>query len=130
MNDLPTTCPICGETPIVTRTWCRACDTAIEGRFSVGGLTGLNREQLRFVETFVRCEGKFTRMEGELGLSYPTLRNRLHEIIRALGYEPGGEEPVEAAAADAALRRTVLAELEAGSIDATEALERLNRDGG
>jgi hypothetical protein len=32
-------------------------------------------------------------MEDEIGLSYPTIRNRLHEIIRALGYEPGGEEP-------------------------------------
>ena len=28
-------------------------------------------------------------MEEELNLSYPTLRNRLYDIIRALGYEPG-----------------------------------------
>lgn len=130
MNELPTTCPICGQTPVVTRIWCRACDTAIEGRFAVGGLAGLSREQLRFVETFVRCEGKFTRMEGELGLSYPTLRNRLHEVIRALGYEPGGEEPAEETAVDAERRRAVLAELEAGTIDATEALERLSTNGG
>lgn len=129
MNDLPTTCPICGETPIVTRVWCRSCDTALEGRFAVGALAGLSREQLRFVETFVRCEGKFTRMEGELGLSYPTLRNRLHDVIRALGYEPGGEELVDEPAADAEVRRGVLTELEAGTIDATEALKRLSGNG-
>ncbi len=129
MNDLPKTCPICGETPIVTRVWCRACDTTIEGRFAVGALAGLKSEQLRFVETFVRCEGKFTRMEVELGLSYPTLRNRLHEVIRALGYEPGGEEPAEEPVADAELRRIVLTELEEGSIDATEALKRLSGNG-
>ncbi len=28
-------------------------------------------------------------MEEELNLSYPTLRNRLFEVIRALGFEPG-----------------------------------------
>jgi hypothetical protein len=33
-------------------------------------------------------------MEDELGLSYPTIRNRLHEVIRALGFEPGGEKPL------------------------------------
>ena len=41
----------------------------------------------------MRNEGKLNRMEDELGLSYPTIRSRLHEIIRALGYEPGQDEP-------------------------------------
>ena len=44
----------------------------------------LTPEQLKFVETFVRCEGKITRMEVEIGLSYPTIRNRLLEVIRSL----------------------------------------------
>ena len=129
MNDLPTTCPICGETPVVTRVWCRACDTSLEGRFALGALAGLSKEQLGFVQTFVRCEGKFTRMEGELGLSYPTLRNRLHEVIRALGYEPGGEESVEEDADMSDVRRDVLSDLETGQIDASEALKRLSGKG-
>jgi hypothetical protein len=37
------------------------------------------------VEAFVRDEGKITRMEEEFSLSYPTIRSRLHEVIKALG---------------------------------------------
>ena len=94
MNTLPTRCPLCGGEVTVTRIYCQDCDTTIEGRFTGGPFSQLTKDQLSFVETFIRCEGKITRMEVELDLSYPTIRNRLHEVIRALGYEPGGEEPI------------------------------------
>ena len=42
--------------------------------------------------TFVRNEGKINRVGEELGMSYPTVRSRLHDFIRALGYEVGEEE--------------------------------------
>ncbi len=93
MNTLPRKCPLCGGEILVTRLHCRECDSTIEGRFIPGPFENLTPEQLSFIETFVRCEGKITRMEDEIGLSYPTIRNRLHEIIRAMGYEPGAEEP-------------------------------------
>ena len=91
MNLLPTKCPLCGGEVAVTRLHCRDCDTTFDGRFIFGSFSRLTPEQLGFLETFIRCEGKIKRMEDEIGLSYPTIRNRLHEIIRALGYEPGGE---------------------------------------
>lgn len=73
--------------------------------------------------TFIRCEGRFNRMEEELKLSYPTLRNRLYEIIRALGFEPGKEEiPVRLTAEE---RLSVLDELAQGVITAAEAQSRL-----
>lgn len=122
MNPLLTRCPVCDGDLAVTRLKCRSCATAIEGRFSLGPLAALDSEQLEFVETFVRCEGKFTRMEGELGLSYPTIRNRLHDIIRALGYEPGAEEPTGPSDEE---RRQFLAQLEAGEITTDEAVELL-----
>src|SRR5512136_1629316 len=92
MKNLPGKCPICGENLTVTRLHCRSCDTTIEGQFSLGTLEKLSREQLVFVETFIRCEGKLNRMEKDTGLSYPTLRARLNELIRAMGYEVGQEE--------------------------------------
>lgn len=123
MNPTLGACPVCGEALAVTRLWCPACDTTVEGRFQGGPFAGLGREQLAFVETFVRCEGKLNRMERELGLSYPTIRARLHDIIRAMGHEPGAEErpPISAAA-----RRAVLDRLDAGEIGADEALRILN----
>jgi len=122
MNPMLARCPSCQGPLAVTRQWCADCDLSIEGRFAPGPLAGLAREQLDFVETFVRCEGKFTRMEREMDMSYPTLRSRLHEIIRALGHEPGEQT---AAGPNEAARQQILDELEEGRIDADTALRRL-----
>jgi hypothetical protein len=70
----------------------------------------------------VRCEGKINRVEQELGVSYPTIRNRLNEVIRALGYEPGKDEPVEITQDK---RNSILEDLSAGKINAEEATRLL-----
>lgn len=120
MNTLPTKCPLCGGEITVTRIYCRDCDTTIEGRFEGGPFSQLTQEQLEFVETFIRHEGKITRMQGELDLSYPTIRNRLHEVIRALGYEPGGaDEPGGLTDDD---RQRILEDLDKGLISAEKAM--------
>jgi hypothetical protein len=61
-------------------------------------------------------------MEQELGLSYPTIRNRLHDVIRALGFEPGKDEVIEISAER---RTSVLEDLETGRISADEAMRLL-----
>jgi hypothetical protein len=101
---------------------CSSCDTSIEGHFASGQFSNLTPEQLEFVFTFVRCEGKINRMEQEVGLSYPTIRNRLHEVIRALGYEPGRDEVVEISQER---RNEILESLSAGKITAEEATRLL-----
>jgi hypothetical protein len=62
-------------------------------------------------------------MEVELDLSYPTIRNRLHEVIRALGYEPGGEEAVVGLSDTE--RQRILEDLDKGMISAEEAMRLL-----
>ncbi|MEJ2758267.1 MAG: DUF2089 domain-containing protein, partial [Anaerolineales bacterium] len=93
MHPIPGECPVCGGELIVTRLSCRECDTVIQGRFITGPFANLTNEQLIFLEVFIKNEGKITHMEKDLSLSYPTIRNRLHEIIRALGYDPGKDDP-------------------------------------
>lgn len=122
MNTLPTRCPLCDGEITVTRLYCRDCDTTIEGRFSGGPFSDLTQEQLEFVEIFVRNEGKIKRMEVELGLSYPTIRNRLHDVIRALGYEPGGADEEGLSEDD---RQRILEALDKGELSAEEAMEML-----
>jgi hypothetical protein len=82
----------------------------------------LTAEHLDFIVTFVRCEGKINRMEQELSLSYPTIRNRLHDVIRVLGFEPGKDEVVEISAER---RSSVIEDLDAGRITADEAMRLL-----
>lgn len=121
MNPVLTTCPVCAEPLAVTRLHCRNCDTAVEGRFDTGRLGRLDREQIEFIETFIRCEGKFSRMEKELGISYPTLRGRLAEIIRRLGFALGPEEPP----VDGEARHRILDDLANGRISSDEAMRQL-----
>jgi hypothetical protein len=113
-------CPVCGEELTVTRLHCRSCDTALEGNFNLGKFYRLSPEQLHFVETFIKCEGKITRVEDELGLSYPTVRNRLNDVIRALGYEVPAQATVSAER-----RKSILEQVQAGEIAPEEAVELL-----
>jgi len=123
MNALPTRCPLCQGEITVTRIHCRHCDSTIEGRFTSGPFSDLTQEQIDFVEIFVRNEGKIKRMEAELGLSYPTIRNRLHEVIRAMGYEPGVVEDEGSITEEE--RQRILEDLDKGVISAEEAMELL-----
>jgi hypothetical protein len=120
MNQLLTICPVCGDQMAVTRLHCRSCDTAIEGQFDSGRLGRLDREQIEFVETFLRCEGKLNRMERELGLSYPTLRARLTEIIGGMGFPVGPES-----AGTEVDRHRILDQLAEGEISSEEAMRQL-----
>ncbi len=122
MRPAPTICPICQSELEVVRLHCSSCDTSLEGHFAMGQFSNLTPEQMEFIFTFVRCEGKINRMEQELNLSYPTIRNRLHEVIRALGYEPGKDESVEI---NAEIRSSAIADLEAGKITADQAMRIL-----
>jgi hypothetical protein len=124
MNSVIGQCPICKETLEVTRLHCPSCDTSIEGHFALGRFYQLSAEQLAFIETFVRCEGKINRVGEELGISYPTVRGRLTDAIRALGYEVGQEEEPAGPIPDEE-RKSILEQLAQGKITSEEAVKRL-----
>jgi hypothetical protein len=140
MHPVPTACPVCNNQLTVTKLHCHHCQTSIEGQFSLGMLHKLTAEQLRFVETFLVCEGKINRVEQELGLSYPAVRARLQEVVEALGREiappppPTVMVPMMAAIAPPPppparpaisedRRRELLAKVSAGEMSAQEAAE-------
>jgi hypothetical protein len=122
MHPLPGECPICGGEMIVTKLECRECNTTIEGRFITGPFSLLNSDQLDFLEVFVKNEGKLTHMEKELGLSYPTIRNRLNEIIRSMGYETSKDSTPRLTEEE---RRKILEDLNSGKISSDEAMAML-----
>ena len=122
MHPLPSQCPICNGEVVVTQINCRDCNTTIDGQFSSRTFSQLTQKQMDFVETFVRLEGKITHMEKELGYSYPTIRKLLHDVIRALGYEPGGDEISELSEEK---RQKILNDLDEGAISYEDALNQL-----
>lgn len=123
MYPVPGKCPVCGQELSVTRLHCRSCDSAVEGQFELGRFHQLNAEQLHFVETFIRCEGKLNKVQDEFKLSYPTVRSRLLDVIQALGYEV--EEELMLSPEQ---RKVILDDLAEGKITSEEAVRLLQGD--
>src|SRR5258708_18719314 len=109
-------CPSCDGNLTVARLDCPDCKISIEGEFALPALLKLTPAQIDFVEVFVKNRGIIREVERELGVSYPTVRARLDDVIRALGYP--GKAPAYDASSDetAPRRRTVLAESMAGTL--------------
>jgi hypothetical protein len=81
MKVLPTRCPACGEELKVKTLACTSCDTEITGSFELPVFSKLPLEDQQFLLEFIKASGSLKDMAALLKLSYPTVRNRLDEII-------------------------------------------------
>ncbi len=141
MTRLLTQCPVCGGEMQPAAVKCKSCDAHISAPFDTCRFCSLLPEHLSFVETFLRCEGNLSKVGDELGISYPTVRNRLAAALAALNLENGSplayggqaasggvEHGSDDSAIDPAeLRRSVLNRLSNGEINAEEAAEELRK---
>jgi hypothetical protein len=127
MRPLLLKCPSCDGALTVARLECPRCEIAIDGAFTMPALLRLSPAQIDFVEVFIKNRGSIRDVERELGVSYPTVRGRLDDVIRALGYPVKGDAADEAPADDSSVnRRSVLADLKSGRLSPEEALAKLN----
>lgn len=123
-------CPVCGEGLIVSKLECRTCGTEIGGQFSIGRLARLSTDEIQFIETFVKNRGNAYKVGEELGMPYSTIRARLTEVIRAMGFEPGAEPKEESVSVSIApeKRKAILDDLSTGKITADEAIKFLQAE--
>jgi hypothetical protein len=115
-----TTCPVCSQQLQITRLQCKHCHTTIENEFQFSKLVSLEKEQLHFIETFLTCRGNIKEVEKALGISYPTVRGRLDEIIVALGHSPQRKQ-------DEVNKKEIIALLEKEEISPEQAVEMLKK---
>jgi hypothetical protein len=118
MHPLLTICPVCGGPLHVTRMECGECHSALEGRFTLGRLGRLSREQLDKVELMVKNRGNINGVANDLKVAYNTARSRLDDIVATLGYNL----PPEDGRPD---RRAVLDRLASKEISVEEAMRLL-----
>lgn len=81
---LPTTCPSCENALEVRRLACDHCGTEVEGQYPLPALAALPAEDQAFICDFVRASGSLKEMAALMKVSYPTVRNRLDEVISKL----------------------------------------------
>jgi hypothetical protein len=122
-------CPICHDELNVARLHCDSCGTTIEGSFSLGPLQRLSQEQIQFVEAFIRARGSLKDVGAELNMSYPTVNNRLNDILMTLGYGDRVKVPEPQEPIPAERRREILLQVREGKLSAADA-ERLLRSRG
>ena len=116
-------CPVCGGELKITEMKCSSCKTTINGDFSLNKFSKLNSEQLHFIEVFIKSRGNIKEVEKEMDISYPTVRNKLDEVIATLGYK------IEDIPDDnsSEKRKEILDMLENGEIDPEEASKLLKK---
>jgi len=107
-------CPVCNGKLRAVRLKCSKCGTVIENEFELSKFESLGDDQLRFMETFVMCRGNIKDVEKELGISYPTVRAKLDDVISALGYVVVKKPAIEST--------EIIEMLEKGEISADQAV--------
>ena len=126
MRKLIEQCPSCERKQmIVTEQTCTHCGTAVSGQFAPTIFAKLNQDELQFIEIFVKNKGNVKEMERETGWSYWAIRNRLNDVIAALGLDAADSSPP--AVDKQASRRAIIAALERGEISVDEATKQLSQ---
>lgn len=119
MGKIISHCPSCNSDKLhVSKIKCEECDTTFEGKFELHPLMKLSDDNLQFVLDFVKCSGSLKEMATKQGVSYPTLRNQLNQLI----------ENVEVLSSNTKQsKENVLQLLEAGKISAKDAAKMLQK---
>ena len=110
-------CPVCNSDLKVIKLKCNKCSTVIENEFELPKIAYLNNDELNFIEVFIKCRGNIKDVEKELGISYPTVRAKLDEVISSLGYSVVKQKTVN--------NKEIIDMLEKGEISAEQALNML-----
>lgn len=116
MTRIPNACPACDGALQVTHLACPTCDMQLEGRFDFPALMRLSRDDIDFVLAFVRCSGSLKELGKLRGQSYPTVRNRLNEIIERLSADARNPDQE---------RRMILDGVASGELTVKEGARRL-----
>jgi hypothetical protein len=113
-------CPVCNSKLRIAKLKCNKCGTVIENDFEFSKFEYLGEEQLNFMEVFLKCRGNIKDVEKELGISYPTVRAKLDEVVSALGYAVVKKPTIGS--------KEILDMLEKGEITAEQAVNMMKED--
>ena len=137
MYRAPHKCAICGEKLTISRLSCEHCGTTMDGHFTGCRFCSLSPEEELFLLTFIKNRGSIKDVERELGISYPTVRAALDNLIASLGLadapapekEPTREDTLKSRRKEspdtAKSRKEILKLLSEHRITADEAAKRL-----
>lgn len=89
---LPIQCPSCREALQVQSLNCQNCGTEVKGKYPLPKLLELSADDQDFILSFVKSSGSLKQMAKLMGRSYPSVRNRLDDVIQQLNSLDKSEE--------------------------------------
>lgn len=78
---LPVHCPSCEKQLEVTKLSCENCQTEVSGGYKLPVYNQLDLYEQEFVVQFLLSSGSLKEMANQLNKSYPTVRNKLDDLI-------------------------------------------------
>ena len=81
---LPVSCPSCENQLTVTELSCLECKTKVSGNYVLPLLLRIPEDEQQFIIDFFRSSGSLKEMANQMGKSYPTVRNKLDDIIEKI----------------------------------------------
>lgn len=110
---------VCGGGIQISEIYCQKCETTIRCKFELCKFCKLTEHQKYFIEVFIKNRGNIKEIEKELGISYPTVRNKLDEVVTALGYHVDQQK-------NHVNRKEILERLSRGEISKDDAIKLLS----
>ena len=144
MRKILESCPTCGGFLTITEVRCERCGTEVRSQYQPCPFCRLTPEQMNFAMLFVQSRGNLSDLEKALGVSYPTIRGKLDEIIKVVSaprppeasITPASPAPVQVAPVadpEKDRRREILNQVASGKLNPADALAALRgeekRDG-
>lgn len=120
----PSDCPVCGDQLHVTRLGCTSCGTELAGVFSTCEFCALSPSEIETLRVFLASRGNLREVEKHLGVSYPTARLRLTQLLMRLGLSGEAGEALP----PRPTRDEVLAQVAAGTLSPADAQRLLSDD--
>lgn len=81
---LPVACPSCSGSLHVSQLSCPSCSTQVSGDYPLPVLLRIPAEEQAFILQFFISGGSLKEMASQIGISYPTVRNRLDDLIEKI----------------------------------------------
>lgn len=110
-------CPICKHELKIKELHCEKCNVSYKGSFENSWLASFSDSQLEFIKLFLLVQGNLKELQNKLGISYPTVKNRLAEIVSVITKTKNDPDKVT----------DILADLEEGFINVDEAISMINK---
>lgn len=81
---LPVKCPSCEKALQVSQLKCPNCETTVNGNYHLPLYMQLTDEEQEFILSFFLTSGSIKAMAKQIGVSYPTMRNKMDDLIEKI----------------------------------------------